>query len=450
VCPARPTLACSALLLASIAVHAVAQSTPTLDLGKRNARSKYTLGHVLGLQELGDGRVVVSDNKEGVFRLVDLEKGDVGLLGKQGDDPDNYHSASLIFRLPGDSLLLYDPTAANRRFFPVSARGALGTPVPVQTGSGRPRVGVPIGIDQAGALYYVIPETYDSATKTLSGAATVARLLPDAASPQIITTYRTRRADQHVTGLLPYAYHDAIAVRNDGVVARVVADTYRVVWFKDGAEVGKTDPLPYTAIPITAADQQAYKDSISESFKAMMAAGRGMQMNPGGGAPSASGDGPTRTFTFAGPGGGGGGGGGSPIVISGNGNGLSPATVEQAMQAGRAAGDNAAKNGQVVTQNGIVNPADMVGTFPAAKPPIPSFGTPAIFDREGLLWIARERVRGDAVPHYDVVAQGRGLVAHVNLPAGTRLAGFGKGTVYLLRTEDGSDWLERYPAPKLN
>jgi hypothetical protein len=97
-----------------------------------------------------------------------------------------------------------------------------------------------------------------------------------------------------------------------------------------------------------------------------------------------------------------------------------------------------------------MNFADMpLGKFPETKPPILSTGVVAIFDNNGNLWVARERVHGDAVPHYDVITEGKGVVARVNLPPGTRLVGFGKNAVYLARDEDGSDWLERYAMPKM-
>ncbi len=104
---------------------------------------------------------------------------------------------------------------------------------------------------------------------------------------------------------------------------------------------------------------------------------------------------------------------------------------------------------QVVTP-GAMNFGDMpFGKFPETKPPIVSSGVVAMFDNAGNLWVARERVHGDVVPHYDVIAEGKGVIGHVNLPIGTRLVGFGKNAVLLAREEDGSDWLERYTMPKM-
>jgi hypothetical protein len=86
----------AAALWATLAGSIPAQATPATNLGKANAKSKYTLGHLLALQELPDGRVVASDTKENAFRLIDLAKGDVSVLGKSGFDSDAYRTAQVV------------------------------------------------------------------------------------------------------------------------------------------------------------------------------------------------------------------------------------------------------------------------------------------------------------------------------------------------------------------
>ncbi len=80
---------------------------------------------------------------------------------------------------------------------------------------------------------------------------------------------------------------------------------------------------------------------------------------------------------------------------------------------------------------------------------VASSGLVAAFDPNGSLWVAHERVRGDNAPKYDVIAEGKGIVGHVKLPANTRLVGFGKSGVYLARLDGEAEWLERYPLPKM-
>ena len=431
----------AAAMIATLSGSMAAQTVPATNLGRPNAKSKYTLGILFSLQELADGRVVASDRKENVFRMIDLNKGDVGIVGKQGDDAETYRLASNIVRLAGDSLGLYDP--AGRKMLHVTPQGTVARFVPLPAMSNNRRLGTLVGADQGGSLYFTLPEQFDTVAKVPVGTAGLTRLLPGADADEPQMTYRTRRADQlQLTGMMPFIFRDAIAIRSDGLMARVVADTYQVVWGRNGKETGRTGPLPFTPIMLSEAEQKAVKDSVIEGMKAMLAGG------PGGAN--------SRSFSSRGAsmGGGMGGGedvivamgsGGAPIIMGGGGGAV---MIDRAVSEARANG-GAASGTQVVT-NAPFNPADLkFGAFPAYKPPMPTGNNVAMFDANGNLWIARSTTRGDDVPHYDVIAEGKGIIGRVNLPTGTRLLGFGKNSVYLARADEGSDWLERYSMPKM-
>ena len=150
----------------------------------------------------------------------------------------------------------------------------------------------------------------------------------------------------------------------------------------------------------------------------------------------------------------GGGGGGAPVFIGGGGDAGRGAPLPSGDSASRVAGAPMTAADPQRMKDAMANMAKMADVpaenFPATKPALPSMGGAiAMFDANGNLWVARERVRGDAVSKYDVIAEGKGIVAQVKLPADTRLVGFGKGVVYLARAEEGSDWLERYAMPKM-
>ena len=442
----------AAALIATLAGSIAAQTAPSVTLGKATAKSKYTLGRLFSMQELADGRVVASDIKEQIFRLVDLNKGGVDVVGTQGEDANSYKSASVVLRLPGDSLGLYDPLS--RRLMTVSSKGDVGRFIAMPATSNNRRIGTPIGADQNGALYFTLPETFDTVAKAPTGSAGITRFSPGADADEPQMTYRTRRADQtKLTGMMPFIFRDAVAVRSDGLMARVVADTYQVVWGRNGRETGRTGPLPFAPIMLSETEQKAVKDSVIEGMKAMMAGGGGQVQTFGAGGGRGGAAGPVRMTEIGGGGGGEhtivmmGGGGGSGTVMVG-GAGMDVAVVRGAMEAkaaGGAAGDTK------VVSNAPFNPADLkFGEFPAYKPPMPALGnTVAMFDGNGNLWVARSTTRGDNVPHYDVIAEGKGLVGRVNLPEGTRLLGFGKNSVYVARSDEGSDWLERYAMPRM-
>jgi hypothetical protein len=64
---------------------------------------------------------------------------------------------------------------------------------------------------------------------------------------------------------------------------------------------------------------------------------------------------------------------------------------------------------------------------------------------EGQVWVQRVKPASDKTPSYDVFDGAGNLVGSVTLRPKSRVAGFGKGTVYVVRSdEDDLQYLERY------
>jgi hypothetical protein len=64
------------------------------------------------------------------------------------------------------------------------------------------------------------------------------------------------------------------------------------------------------------------------------------------------------------------------------------------------------------------------------------------------LWVRRASTHDDKSPRYDVFDATGKLTMQVVLPANATLVGFGRGTVYLSRTDDDDlRYLQRYAAP---
>lgn len=79
---------------------------------------------------------------------------------------------------------------------------------------------------------------------------------------------------------------------------------------------------------------------------------------------------------------------------------------------------------------------------------LPPFGPKALrFAPDGILWIQRATAaRAPAL--FDLVDRSARVTARVELPAATRLVGFGRGAVYVVRVDsDGLEFLERRPLP---
>jgi hypothetical protein len=187
----------------------------------------------------------------------------------------------------------------------------------------------------------------------------------------------------------------------------VVSDTYEVVWSRNGKETGRTGPLPFTPIPITAAEQTAFRDSMIDRFNPKPAA-------DGGKAPSSST-------------------GGGLVRMSGS---------------GATTGDNNPRTFTPPPTTTLTIPN--IAPYPDRKPAIPNprWQRVALFAPDGRLWVVKERAHGDDTPHVDIIAEGRGVVGHVDLPKNRLLAGFGPKGVYLIDRGPDGDWLERYSLPR--
>lgn len=71
------------------------------------------------------------------------------------------------------------------------------------------------------------------------------------------------------------------------------------------------------------------------------------------------------------------------------------------------------------------------------------------FAPDGNLWIARATPAGEPAL-FDMIGRDARLIARIVLPDQTRLVGFGRASVYIVRVDsDGLEYLERRPLPRL-
>jgi hypothetical protein len=78
---------------------------------------------------------------------------------------------------------------------------------------------------------------------------------------------------------------------------------------------------------------------------------------------------------------------------------------------------------------------------------IPAFtgGDAVQITPEGEVWVERTRKASDRTPRYDVFDRTGRLTGQVRLRPRSRVVGFGKGTVYVVRSdEDDLQYLERF------
>jgi hypothetical protein len=102
--------------------------------------------------------------------------------------------------------------------------------------------------------------------------------------------------------------------------------------------------------------------------------------------------------------------------------------------AGAGSGAAGARPGGAVAIPQGVRLDDPDMTWPEVKPPF--LAGAAVVAPDGRVWVHRTRAHSDSVPVYDVFDASGKVAQRVSLPKGTRLVGFGRGVVYLVRPDE--------------
>ena len=399
----RATLVANAGALAGVAAVLASiapQEPPIRTLARPDVEYAEPFSCVSGFRELSDGRVIVADVKEKTVQLIDMRAGTARRIGQQGQGPGEWSTPSALFALPGDTTILLDPQ--NQRFLTILPNGTVGKTFTVDLGGGGRGFGAmmgtrPRGVDQSGRLYYQgssfvyrqdgPPTAADSAPvirydRRTSKVDTLMWMQLPKSDVQASGT--ANNASIRITGPNPLAPQPMWAVGPDGRVVIVHAEPYQVEWV-NGSTRTRGAAIPYV------------RRAVAEADKAPIPT------------PDCS-----VTISF----GDGGGGSGRAGVVR-------QATTTAMSTSGR----------------GAAPPRD---DWPATMPPFAArFGDPRVAPT-GELWVPRSRGANDA-PTYDVFDSAGKLTRRIAMPRGTRLLGFGAGTVYAYRMdEDDLVYLQRY------
>src|SRR5262245_10196732 len=79
-----------------------------IPLGDRPGALSEGFSYVIGLAELTDGRVIVSDFRAKLLYTGDFKSGAVQQLGRNGEGPGEYQMVQGVFRVLGDTLVMVD------------------------------------------------------------------------------------------------------------------------------------------------------------------------------------------------------------------------------------------------------------------------------------------------------------------------------------------------------
>ena len=388
-----PHLAVATVLLALGGAPMLVGQERTVTLSTPQASLDEPFTAIRGVRELPDGRVLVSDIRDKILVLVDFGRSSSENVGREGQGPGEYSLPASLFALPGGKTLLQD--YGNQRFLTIGVDGApgeiLSPPRPAAADGQRGRfmmIGAflsPRGSDAAGNLYF-----QGSAFPTTEGGE----------SQDSVPIVRWNRATTIDTvGWVPLLEDARPQVTRSGGSMNVrigggTAWPARVEWgvASDG-RIALVSPDPFrvtwlTPRGVVAGPPVPYTpikvtDAEKTEYRERMRRTTPIMM------------------TIGGPSGG----------------------------------------GRTVSSPQIKVPEP---EWPAT---IPAFtGTDAVqITPEGEVWVERTRKASDRTPRYDVFDQTGRLKGQVRLRPGSRVVGFGKGVVYVVRMDDDDlQYLERF------
>jgi hypothetical protein len=304
--------------LATLALLGVAPLLPAQQpqpIGRPTAEFEEPFSRVSGIRELADGRLIVSDQRDKIVQLIDFRSGAAQKISREGAGPSEYALPTALFAMPNNQTLLVD--LQNRRFLMIGPDGKPGETIsppqlnPGGTGpGGRPMqfggLVNPRGVDRQGRLYFQDLGIRMGGQSPDSVA--ILRWAPGATSvdtagwvrgpqTQVSSTGGGGGGGMRITvgGQMVWSPVDAWGIADDGRVARLQPEPYRVVWYGAGrATPGPT--MPYTPLRVTEADKAEYRATLSANPPTMIVMGGG-----GGGARPIAPQLPEPTFAEAKP-----------------------------------------------------------------------------------------------------------------------------------------------------
>jgi len=90
---------------------------PFVTIGSEAGDAAYQLHRVAGVVRMQDGRIVVANGGSNELRLYSPDGTHLGSVGRSGSGPGEFRGVMGIYRLPGDSLLVYDILLDRRSLF---------------------------------------------------------------------------------------------------------------------------------------------------------------------------------------------------------------------------------------------------------------------------------------------------------------------------------------------
>jgi hypothetical protein len=387
---------------------------PVVTVSPVVAKSTSTLGAVLGVRELSDGRLLVNDGGRRQIKIFDASLANATIAQDSSDGMSNSYGPRPAQIVPylGDSTLFTEIVTRDVLVLDRNGQVARALATPMYQPPDLPRefpFPMPGAVDNKGRLLAETGFTV-RAGGMVADSTLVVRADLDTRKVDVVGTRHASRGQRNrqdppengnrvVTSIVqPIDVEDSWAVLSDGTIAFVRGQDYHVDWVHPDGTKSATTKLPFDWKRLSDADKQRIVDSARVVMDSLTAI-RNKRV-----AAAATG-----------------GRGGEPGM---------PATGG----AGQRSGGGAAAPGQ----QGSIQRIEFVplSEIPDYYPPIRR--TSAMADLDGNLWIlpttSAQSKQGELV--YDVVNPKQGLFRRVRMPLGRSIAGFGKNGVIYLQAGD--------------
>lgn len=397
-----PALALTVAVTSSVRAQA---RVPVVTLDRGAMEFAESFSAVAMVRELRDGRLLVVDMGEKELRLVDLVRGTMSVVGRQGGGPTEYRMPGILLPGASDTVAFYD--AMQQRLLLISPQGT-----PVRT--------VPFGAsgDVAGMLSRMQPTSTDAAGhlygQTMGAKMPTAQSGSQSPMPTFADTIEIQTMDYRsgktttlasirspTSQLAPkmefgggkmkiimtapdFSPLDVWAALPDGRVAILRNGIYRVHLVGVGRAETLGPLVTSTPIPVTALERKAQMDSVRKMMDSVMAETR-------------------------------------KTIASATANSKTPGPSVEA---------------------DVLEPR----VWAANKPPYTNLQS----SPDGHLWVTLSQPTGTKKAKFDVLNSAGTPVAQVVLAPGERLVGFGRGTVYTVRRDaDDLQYLRKYVLPRM-
>lgn len=227
-----------------------------VSLPRPNAKSRDGFTMITSARELSNGRVLVSDPRDGRLAIVDFKSGAIQSVGRKGEGPGEYPNAGLIRPLGADSSIMIE--TLSRRWLILDGDKIVRTLTPDETAL--PFQAIVVGVDTLGRVGLTLPpvDANRSPEAMYVDSGRVVRWSRRTGVTTLVgyTAPATRPIDPKAR--TAWSSYDKAFHSKDGWTAIVRASPYRVDWFDPKGKPIAGKPIPYSPTRVDEAEKRAY------------------------------------------------------------------------------------------------------------------------------------------------------------------------------------------------